>query len=277
MSLLVDLHHYRSAQNTPCSVYLTELTAAVELTVDGIDTHAVVRMLDNIIRTTDNQPFAASDLTASDRDWLLAHLYQKYWSNRIVSTLECDQCAAPFDLSFELSALVSSIYQSIPREKISGNARFMLAQHDVDDVIGAEEQTDYANDHSRLALNLPTFAHEQATVSVSLQQARNFLLQATRDDGESHNLAPESLALLLEKVAPIVDLELEAACPECSKIHWAHFDLQSYCMKKIIGEKDNLLVEIHLIASHYGWSLAEIEQLPRTVRQSMANLIVASR
>ena len=82
---------------------------------------------------------------------------------------------------------------------------------------------------------------------------------------------------LLEQVAPLIDLELVARCPECNHAQTLQFDIQSYVLGSIAGERRRLLVEINRIARTYSWSLDEILSLSRTDRRLLVELIENDR
>jgi len=77
---------------------LREPQGGDELALAGIDTHSAVQLLDRLI---DAPPCSTAQLSASDRDGLLAALHRSLWGDRIVSSLKCAACGAMFDLSFE--------------------------------------------------------------------------------------------------------------------------------------------------------------------------------
>lgn len=90
---------------------------------------------------------------------------------------------------------------------------------------------------------------------------------------------PEDRAILdaLEGVAPILDTELNATCPECGETVQAHFDLQHYLLTAIMQEAPARIAEVHLLAATYGWSLREILELDRKRRRAFATAIERDR
>jgi hypothetical protein len=77
----------------------------------------------------------------------------------------------------------------------------------------------------------------------------------------------------LEQAAPILDLELDSKCPECGHQQPAHFDVQSYVLKRILNERELLLTEVHYLAVNYNWSLTEIMEMPRTMRKTLTKML----
>ncbi len=254
----LDLFHYRTPdENSRIPIYLSELTAADELSVDGINTRSAVNLLDRLIdRSQLSDSFDISDLSVSDRDWILSQLYQHYWNDRILSSLHCELCDEPFDLSFQLSELTENVFATRTNWRVTGNAEVDLS-------------TETNSELKREVLKLPTYQQEKKLFRSNDKSVLSNLSQQANDGNSS-----EKINDWLESAAPILDLELSASCPECDQEYFAHFDIQSYFLQKLINEKTSTLSEIHLIASTYGWSLSEIQSLPRSVRQTMANLIL---
>ena len=258
MTNLIDLYHYRIPdENYPVSIFLSELTAADELSVEGINTRSAVKLLDRLIDKSQlSDSFDVSDLSVSDRDWILSQLYQHYWNDRILSSLHCERCDEPFDLSFQLSKLTENVFSTRNNWRVKGNAEVELSPE-----INPEEAEEI--------LKIPTYRQEKHLFRCNDKSALSSLSKQVNDSHSS-----EKISDWLESAAPILDLELSASCPECDSEYFAHFDIQSYFLQKLINEKTSTLSEIHLIASTYGWSLSEIQSLPRSVRQTMANLIL---
>ena len=78
---------------------------------------------------------------------------------------------------------------------------------------------------------------------------------------------------MLDDLAPIMDIELAASCAECGHVHTVEFDIQSYLLGALLGERRRLMREVHRIAAFYGWSLDEILSLERTERRQLVDLI----
>src|SRR6185503_3111749 len=80
---------------------LPELTGFDEQLVANTYTATAIRLIDRLLTQVDSPP-KASALTASDRDRLLAALYEYTFGPRIQSTTRCAGCNQPFDLDFSV-------------------------------------------------------------------------------------------------------------------------------------------------------------------------------
>lgn len=242
----VTLRFYKDDE-APLAVVMPELTGEVELRVRGTNTQSAVDVLKGML-DTGRQTVDVSKLTAADRDTMLAALHRACWGDAITSTLSCEACDEMFDLSFSLSGLQRYLWDHAGGSHLIDNAHVETSEGSV---------------------SLPTSREELALASGSRTQAAMRLAAAVGVDPDKM----EDAAVELETLAPIIDLELDATCPECAQVHQAAFDIQSFVMQRLLNEREQLLMEIHLIAMTYGWSLSEIVSLPRSTRKSVAELI----
>lgn len=80
-------------------------------------------------------------------------------------------------------------------------------------------------------------------------------------------LARMEIESQMETVAPKVELNIEANCPECGREFAAPFDLQDFFFGEWRTSLDVLYREIHYLAYHYHWSEREIMEMPREKRR----------
>jgi hypothetical protein len=236
--------------------HLRELTGSDERAVSGIGTADALHLLDALVEPgTPDAPdrFAAADLPAADRDRLLTAVYERAFGDRIASTLTCAQCGRPFDLHFSLPHLVASLNRrAAPLRPAADSARF--------EVPGGPR------------FRLPTGADELAAAALPETEAESLLLSRCVENGAWPGGA-QAFQNLLDEMAPLVDLELAATCPECSHAHVVQFDIQNYLLGAILSERPRLLLEIHRLASAYGWPLHEILSLTRSERRQLVEWI----
>lgn len=187
---------------------------------------------------------ALATLTMGDRDRALAGLYGMLYSNNITAEALCAGCEARYELAFKLSALIASrrpdgrAIGDPPTVKI-GRSRVRLPRRS--DVWGTAEDL-----LSRLTVAGPV---------------------------PNANAAGE----VLEAADPTLDFDLIGACPECGDHQAVPFSIGPFLEATFQRDLAFLAREVHLIASGYGWSLAEILSLSRAERQSYARLLIAER
>ncbi|TQV87772.1 hypothetical protein [Aliikangiella coralliicola] len=279
MSQRVALQFYRDERHRPpFSIRLPELTGQHELSTNGVDTQCAVSLVQQLFKE-DANGIKVDLLTASDRDGVLAALHRECWGDKIVSSLYCEDCDDFFDLSFTLSELqrhlLSQQSEKNFQQTVVKNATVQVDQHHLSIPVSSQET---------VLGNLP----ESEGLNQLLKTCCDFDDGADGGIGENTNdkvedlskklsdSKVESIAAELEQVAPILDLDLDATCPDCNRQHQASFDIQSFVLQRLLNEKERLLAEVHLIALNYGWSLQEILSLPRKTRKSIADLIEQS-
>lgn len=237
----VVLQFAKDAQGEALVLTLREPCGQDELAVAGVDTRSAVELLDRLIEPGAGLPVPALGLAARDRDALLAALHRLCWSDRIEATLGCRACGEPFDMDFRLSELQAELASKAVNQE--GPWRIPVAED------------------------------ELAVAALPAREAAHRL--ARRCGVQEDEITAASG--FLDAVAPFLDLDLQAACPECGQGQSLRFDAQSYLLQRFLGERERLLDEVHVLASSYGWSLTEILGLPRTTRQDLARRIPGTR
>ena len=101
---------------------------------------------------------------------------------------------------------------------------------------------------------------------------------ATRVAAAAQLAGPERAALVaaLETRAAGLGLELGTACTDCATAMTVPFDIARFLDDELAGRATRLLDEIHLIASAYHWSEAEILALPTGRRRAYLDRILAT-
>jgi hypothetical protein len=229
---------------------LREPQGSDELSVGGVDTRCAVQLLDRLL---DGAPCSAAELSASDRDGLLAALHRRLWGDRIVCSLECPGCKAMYDLSFELSMLQRQLMEQ-------GEAAHTVQARCIVDAGGAR-------------FTLPGADEEEAAAERGLDAGVAQLLAAITG-GEG--VDAEALGQRMEALAPVLDLELDTRCAECGQPQLARFDIQSFLLQRLLDEREAVLSEVHTLATGYGWSLPDIVGLPRSLRRALVQRLAAA-
>jgi hypothetical protein len=231
---------------------LRELTGRDEFNVLGTNTANAIKLLASLIDEVSG--LEAAELVASDRDRLLAGVYKQAFGDRIESTLTCRRCAQPFDLDFSLHHVINRVDQRTVNEewRSLGDGRFTSST-------GAQ-------------FRLPTGKDELELSGLATEVVESLLLERC---AEESTWAVDRTAFeeLLERVAPLLDLELVAPCAECGHVHSVQFDIQTYVLGAILAERRRLLTEINRLARAYSWSLDEILSLRRSDRRQFVELI----
>lgn len=237
--------------------HLRELCGHDESLVRGTSSAVAVTLLDRLLVAapgTNVPPGSAADLAICDRDRLLAAIYRSTFGDRIETRAACTRCGEQFDLQFSLAGLQHSLEHQ------------PLAE-------GPDESGHYRLPDGR-QFRLPTWHDEQVLTGLDPIAVRQTLARRCLVSGEP-DADPAALLAVIERHAPVLDLELGAHCPHCDHDDLVHFDLQSFLLATLVQEGQWLAREVHRIAVTYHWSRKEILDLPRSQRQLHVALIEA--
>lgn len=237
--------------------HLRELTGRDEQAVSGTSTADAICLLDALLSsalTQEAERLCAVDLAAADRDRMLAIVYERAFGDRIESTLTCTRCTQPVDLHFSLRQLTASLNDPCGVEGLRplGSARF--------EAVGGAR------------FRVPTGRDELDAADFEQNEAESLLLNRCAEGGAWPGGAG-AFQEMLDEVAPLIDLELTASCAECGYPHTIQFDIQSYLLGALLGERSRLIREIHRVATAYGWCLDDILSLTRSERRQLVELI----
>jgi len=234
-----------------------ELNGFDEQSISGLDTATAIDLIDRLLVRPPGSPvehFKAAELTGSERDQLLAEIYERTFGPRIESAVRCVLCEELFDLTFSIRDLLVSLDSDKSSTSVT---------HDTDGTYRLA---------NGLRFRLPVGTDELAVVGLSPEAAQLALLQrCILESNESVEI--DDVQEAMEEVGPVMDLELDARCPECGGKQPVHFDIQSYLLRALLQERRRIGREIHRLAVAYGWSLNEILSLPRSQRQAFVEFI----
>jgi hypothetical protein len=203
-------------------------------------------------------PGMAKDLPVCNCDRLFAALYLKYFGKQVEGTGTCRQCGGSFEVAFSLQDLLAGL-ENGGRQHASG----------------PDEDGVYTLADGR-RFRLPTTSDQLRVLGMDAEEGAAALLERCVVEGDP-TINPELLQAGMDEVGPLLDLDVDAMCPECGVSERVRFDIQSYLLRMLTHEKRFLVREIHLIALAYGWRYEEILSLSREDRRAFAGLIQSER
>ncbi len=236
---------------------LRELRGCDQQLARGADTAVAIRLLDSLLVDAPGpalQPGMAARLPAADRDGLLAAVYLNTYGPRIAGVIACTACGQRFEIDFDLPSLRAAL-----------PARAMANHGELDGHLT------YRLDDGRV-VRLPTGEDELAVWHMAPADAFPDLLRRCVVEGEWSS-DPQAVEAAMQAIAPLLDTELEAHCPECATVNTVAFNIQHFLLEAIAAEQPQLNADVHRIASAYGWDLATILDLPRRDRRAYVALI----
>jgi hypothetical protein len=182
-----------------------------------------------------------------EREADLFALRRALFGERMQVRLECAACGA--DMEFELDAgeLAGSLggrAEHVVRVQQGGwDVEFRLPG--VADLTAAARAADPRT--ALLARCLVSATHDGTAVPAGEPAA-----------GELPAAVQHRIAEAVEAADPGADLALNVACPECGQATRAELDIASYLWTELDAWARDVLLDVHLLATAYGWSEPEI-------------------
>lgn len=204
-------------------------------------------------------------LCVADRQFLMQRLAINQKMDDLWLTSSCAKCKCDFDFFIKLSELpIKEAEADYPftTAKTSLGLCYMRAPTGADQVaIAFIEDIDSALRLlvSRCIISLTGKKGKTKKVEIAVEKF-------TADDFEKIESA-------LERISPEVTTTIQAECPQCRQNNWVEVD-PYICLT---NNTSDLLSEIHVLASTYHWSEAEILALPRNRRHHYLALVDRAR
>ena len=238
----------------------TELAVATAAEAAQSRAEAVTAILGTLLETIGGEPAStglARALPSATREWLLQWSAARLCPDTRWFEARCSHCGEPFDLSIDLS------------HPVCRAASKPAAEVRVETSIGTR----------RFAV--PTGAHEERAARMPARKdpRRTFAalcgLSDTADDDaeqfDAHDL--ELIDEALEAASPDIADEVSIACPSCGEETACRIDPLHFAFPR----EGDILREIHLIATGYGWHPPDILALPARHRGWYADTLAHER
>jgi hypothetical protein len=186
---------------------------------------------------------AIETLPAGDAETLLMLLRRALLGEMIVADVRCpsEGCGARIDVSFAVGDYLRNYTPRAAGEPPDEEGWFTSG---------------------RAAFRLPTL-RDQIETSRRPAADRALLRRCVRN---AEGSALRKIVSLMEKIAPTVSGYVGGTCPECGACVEVYFDVARFVLQELRGLAVEVYDHVHLLASQYGWSEAEILALPRSRR-----------
>ena len=231
----------------------------------GLRQHPVEQAI-TILTLADPQR-TRSDLLAmsiGQRDAHLLTIRESVFGARFAGYAECPQCREPLEFTFD----AANIRMATPE----------YATH--------ERAFNFSYEDYELQANLPDSTDTFAIAGCrDVQAARTILLErcitsATHQGNEIvvSSLPDNVIAALGEAMIerdPQAEIRLELTCPSCDCRWFALFDILAFLWHEIVTRSRCILREVHLLASAYGWSEADILAMSAVRRRLYLDMVIA--
>lgn len=207
----------------------------------------------------DETPAMLAELSIGERDGRLLAIREESFGTTIDATTSCPECHEELEFAID----VASIRQST---RDNNTATFNLRAGSTDIACRLPNSSDLL----AIAGCVDEWSARTALVHRCTQASADVVSALDADEFESLATA---LAREVGQRDPQADIELATACAACGYEWNVIFDIAQYLWAEIGTRARRLLNEVHLVASAYGWSEAEILALPDRRRRAYVEMI----
>jgi hypothetical protein len=194
------------------------------------------------------------------RDAHLLNLHEKLFGPKMTGRANCPACAQAIEMNFSVTEIRAGSEEGFAPQFTT---RF------------EEYEITFRLPNSN---DLATLVEGDDIVTQKRRLAQRCVLSASRDTQaiafeQMPNEAVSDLSERMAELDPQGDVQLALTCPRCSN-HWeAPLDIVSFVWTEVQAHAAQLLRDVHLLASNYGWHEAEILSLSPARRQAYLELI----
>lgn len=235
-------------------IYLNDPCGTDEIAVEETNTRTALALIKGLLRSERNQltnsNINVAQIVTADRDRILAQIYTAIYGPKIRSELDCENCEKRFDLDFSLADLLN--HYPLTNPVLLPDGSFEI-----------EPGTSF---------RFPTGEDELLVDEFSVEDGEDFLMSRCLVKGDLERDS-QRVQQKMSEMAPVLNIEMQAACPECGHTQEVQFDIQSFLLTKLKHDRPGLIREIHSIAINYHWAPDSILALPRNLRKQYVALI----
>ena len=205
----------------------------------------------------DGAPGQQAQLSIGHRDSCLIDLRERLFGAAVEAVSTCRRCGETIAIEFDLDRIRAP--HAAPGTLVAVRAggrllRFRLP--DSTDLLAIEQEKDF-DAAERLLLG-------------------RCLVGSRAGDPERAEAAAESISRALAEADPQAELLLDIACPNCGEGQAEPFDIVTHLWSEIADCVIELLEEVDLLATRYGWSEADILAMSPARRGAYLDLIAAA-
>jgi hypothetical protein len=218
------------------------------------DSHPLDRALLAIAIASDNNDYdSLAKLNIGQRDILLFNLYQSTFGTTLNGITNCPECNTELQFEMHTTDILKHSYSDID------NGQFTLQ-------LSSEKE---------LTLRLPNSYDLAQAINNPAANPVHLIIDACVADPNPQITEDDvqEISDAIEQRDPYVNITLDFSCSTCG-FHWQSIlDILEFLWSEVVVTAKQLLNEVHLIASHYGWSEQEILALRTTRRKHYIDLI----
>jgi hypothetical protein len=192
------------------------------------------------------------ELVVGDREALLLQLRRLALGDRLDCVVACPECAEPLDVELRVGDLLLEPYADAPERREAQGLVYRA-------VTGSALE-----EAARLALD-------------DVAAAARLVLSRCVEEGELTEDDERELPALLADADPQAELVLRIGCAACGGEFSVALDAGGFLQLELAGDRDGLYREVHVLASHYHWSEAELLAMTPAKRRRYLELVAGDR
>lgn len=222
------------------SVRVLDSTTLLAAWEQGAAQSPLARALTLLAAAHPDQPAAWAQASIGERDRELLRLRESLFGTDLEAVAVCPQCGERLELSF---ATHDILIPALPAPEVSRTVRVAAAGYEILCHAPTSEDLAAAPDRAALLERCVELAKLGAEViaPAALPEAAVAAVEAA-----------------LAGADPQADVKLALSCPACSHQWQSIFDIAAFLWGEIDDWAQRLLLDVHLLASTYGWSERDI-------------------
>jgi len=211
-------------------------------------------------------------LLVGDRQYLMLKLREITFGEKVQASVSCPwpECDTGVDVNFRIP--------DIPIK----DAQLTTLIHECEFSVGSEDA------RQKVWFRLPNGAdqealskkfHENNAIAATqllwrciqrIDEIKSPTIEQVRD--LSSNVR-QQIEQRMQKLAPDVELTMQAQCPECHRDFSIPFDIQEFFFGELKTSRELLRREVHYLAYHYHWSEQDILSMTRDKRHEYIDVL----
>ena len=200
-------------------------------------------------------------LSIGERDSGLLSLREQLFGTELTSLTDCPACGEQLELNFNVADIrVGPTAPRVPLNLSHSGYELELRLPNSVDLLQLTSYSTVAEMRARL--------FEQCVVRA---------VHAGAAEGASE-MPAEIVDLAIERIGeadPQADVEVDLNCPECRHVWQTGFDIVSYLWSELHSWAWQMLREVHVLASNYGWTESEILSMTPQRRRGYLEILGA--
>ena len=210
---------------------------------------------------------AAADwgrVSIGERDSSLLDLQEEWFGAELEGSAVCPQCSERLQVTFRTTDIRTSSPAFPPGENLRVAAS------------GYELACRLPNSFDLLAVaRIPGTAGNEALLKRCIEEARFQGASVAADTVSLPEEVVQAASTAMQRTDQQANVEIALVCAACAHAWSQPFDIVSYLWSEIEDWAQRLVLEIHVLASAYGWSEKEIVALTANRRRMYWDLVGA--